>query len=91
MKKTELAQKLKELKELKATAAELDHKIDALEDEIKAVMAAKQLDEMEVGSYIVRWTPVISTRFDTSAFKRAYESLYKEFCKQTSSRRFVVS
>ena len=43
------------------------------------------------GQYIVRWTSVLSNRFDTTGFKKVYGDLYKAFTKQTSSRRFSIS
>jgi predicted phage-related endonuclease len=46
---------------------------------------------MEAGKYIVRWTPVLSQRFDTTGFKKAYGDLYKDFTKQTASRRFSIA
>ena len=65
--------------------------IEALRDAIKADMLAKGLEEMEAGKFIVRWTPVLSNRFDTTGFKKAHGDLYKAFTKQTASRRFTIS
>ena len=42
-------------------------------------------------TYIVRFTNVISNRFDSTTFKRLYADLYKDFTKPVSSRRFSVS
>ena len=91
MKKSELIKKLQELKELKAAASELDNRIENLENEIKAVMVVKQVDEMAVGAYMIRWTQITSQRFDTSAFRKANEELYMKYLKTSNSRRFVVS
>ena len=41
--------------------------------------------------YIVRYTNVISNRFDTTSFKKTYGDLYKAFTKQSASRRFTIS
>ena len=46
---------------------------------------------MSVGQYIVRWTSVLSNRFDTTGFKKMYADLYKEYTKQSASRRFTIS
>ena len=40
---------------------------------------------------IVRFTNVISNRFDSTTFKRLYADLYKDFTKPVSCRRFSVS
>ena len=49
------------------------------------------VEELIAGSYIIRWTSVLSNRFDTTGFKKAYGELYKAFTKQTASRRFSIS
>ena len=54
-------------------------------------MLANETEEMVVGAYIIRWTSVLSNRFDTTGFKKIYGDLYKAFTKQTSSRRFSIS
>lgn len=54
-------------------------------------MEQRDLEELEAGAYIVRWTSVLSNRFDSSAFKKAYADLYKSFTKQVMSRRFSIS
>ena len=64
---------------------------ESLRDEIKAEMLSRNTEEMSVGQYIVRFTSILSNRFDTTGFKRAYGELYKEFTKQTASRRFTIS
>ena len=43
------------------------------------------------GMRIVRYTSVISNRFDSTTFKKLYADLYKDFTKAVSSRRFSVS
>ena len=46
---------------------------------------------MEAGQYIVRWTSVLSQRFDSTAFKKVMPDVYKSFIKQTASRRFSIN
>ena len=43
------------------------------------------------GQYIVRWTSVLTQRFDTTAFKKVMPDVYKEYTKQVSSRRFSIA
>ena len=87
----EMTSKVRELKELKAMAEELSAEITAIEDEIKAEMLNRNTEEMEAGQYIVRWTSVLSQRFDSTAFKRVHADLYSAFTKQVTSRRFTIS
>ncbi len=91
MSKDELIAKIEELKEWEALMTEATAEADALRDSIKAEMTARGMEELDLGSYIVRYTSVLSSRFDTTAFKKCYADLYKTFTKQTASRRFSIS
>ena len=64
---------------------------EALRDSIKAGMLEREVEELTVGAYIIRWTSVLTTRFDTTGFKKVYGDLYKAFTKQSASRRFSIS
>lgn len=91
MSSTEISQKIEALQEWEKLAEEARAEADAIRDSIKAEMLARDVEELEAGAYIVRWTSVLSNRFDTTAFKKAYGELYKAFTKQSSSRRFTIS
>ena len=70
---------------------ELVAKIEALRDSIKAEMLERDTEELTAGQYIIRWTSVISNRFDTTAFKKVMPDIYKAYTKAVSSRRFSIS
>lgn len=72
-------------------AAKAKAKADTIRDMLKDEMLRQQTEELTAGAYIVRYTSVISNRFDSTTFKRLYADLYKDFTKPTSSRRFTVS
>lgn len=91
MSTNEMTNKIRELKELKAMAEELAAEITAIEDCIKAEMTVRNTDEMTVDVYKIRWTKVLSNRFDSSAFKKAMPELHTQFTKQTESRRFTIA
>lgn len=91
MSTTELSSKVRELRELKALAEELAGEISAIEDAIKAEMASRNVEEMTVDVFKVRWTSVISHRIDTTAFKKALPDLAQQFTKTVESRRFSVA
>ncbi len=90
MSTNEITSKVKELKELKAYAEQLAAEITALEDSIKAEMVERNTEEMTVDVYKVRYTKVKSNRFDTTAFRKEYASLYEQFVKQTECCRFSI-
>lgn len=91
MSTTEITSKIEALKELEALIEEAKAEAEALRDEIKTEMLNRNTEEMEAGQYIVRWTPVLSQRFDSTAFKKVMPDIYKSFTKQTASRRFSIA
>lgn len=91
MSKNELEKKIKKLQEWEALAEEAKAEAEALKDEIKAEMLNRDTEELTAGRYICRWTPVLSNRFDTTTFKREHAEMYKQYIKQSSSRRFSIA
>lgn len=91
MNNKELLEKIEALNEWEAILEEAKKEADKIREEIKADMANKELEEQNIGQYIIRWTPVLSNRFDTTAFKKVHGDLYKAFTKQVSSRRFSIA
>ena len=87
----EIESKITKMMEWEALADEAKAEAEALRDEIKTELTNRNAEEVTTGKYIVRWTSVLSQRFDSTAFKRAMPDVYKAFTKQVSSRRFSVS
>ena len=87
----EITSKIEALKDLEALIEEAKAEAETLRDEIKAEMLNRNTEEMEAGQYIVRWTSVLSQRFDSTAFKKVMPDVYKSFIKQTTSRRFSIN
>lgn len=80
MSQNEMVAKIEELNELEILMDGLKAQADAIRDDIKSEMAAQGTEELNLGKYIVRWTSVLSTRFDTKRFKEAFgEELYKAY------------
>ena len=86
----EIESKVRELRELKRMAEELDAEITAIEDEIKAHMLASEADTLTAGEYRISWKLVNSSRIDTAALKRDLPEIALRFSKNTSVRRFLV-
>ena len=65
---------------------------EAIKDDIKAEMTERNVDEMMVDGYIVKYIDVLTTRFDTKRFKEQLgEATYNAFTKQVSSKRFSIA
>ena len=87
----EITGKIEALKDLESLIEEAKAEAEALRDEIKTEMLNRDTEELEAGQYIVRWTSVLTQRFDTTAFKKVMPEVYKEYTKQISSRRFSIA
>ena len=90
MSTVEMASKVEQLKELEALIREAEKEVEALKDEIKAEMNKQNTEEMSIGRYVVRWTSVVSNRFDSTAFKKEMAEVYDRYVRQTESRRFSI-
>ena len=91
MTKKEIIAQIELMNEWERVIEEAKAEVEAIKDSIKAEMADRDLDELEAGSYIVRYKTVATSRFDSTAFKKTYEDLYKAFLKQSTSPRFSIS
>ncbi len=91
MSKNEMITKIEAIRELEQLIEEAKAEADALRDEIKQMMLANDTTEMEVGQYMVRYANILTQRFDSTAFKKAHSALYKEFIRQSASRRFTIT
>ena len=91
MSKIELLAKIELLNRYEAMMEEIKAEADKVRNTIKAEMEAREVEELEAGQYIVRWTSVLTQRFDTTAFKKVMPDVYKAYTKQVSSRRFSIA
>ena len=90
MSTTELEAKIAKMQEWESLAEEAKAEAEALRDSIKAEMLARETEELQAGRFIVRWSTVLTNRFDTTAFKKVMPDVYKSFTKQITSRCFSV-
>lgn len=91
MSTNDLVMKVEQLKELEELLEEVKAEAESVRDEIKQEMMAQDTEELEVGQYIIRWTSVLTNRFDTTAFKKVLPDVYKAYTKQITSRRFSIA
>lgn len=87
----EIQSKIESLRELESLIEEAKAEAETIRDEIKAEMQNRDTEELSAGQYIVRWTSVLSNRFDSTAFKKVMPDVYKAYTKTVSSRRFTIS
>ena len=91
MSTTELTAQIESLRALEELIEEAKAEAETLRDAIKQEMLNRDTEEITAGQYIVRWTSVLSQRFDSTAFKKVMPDVYKAYTKQVASRRFSIS
>ena len=87
----ELSKTVRELKELKIMATDLQAEITTLEDMLKVEMTARNTDELAVDVFKIRWTSVISNRFDSKAFQSTHADIYRQYSKAVETKRFSIN
>ena len=90
MSTNQITKKIEAILEWEKIMEEAKAEVESLRDEIKQEMMNRNTEELTVGQYIIRWTSVLSQRFDATAFKKVMPDIYKAYLKQVSSRRFTI-
>ena len=91
MSRNELVAKIEALNAWEALMEDAKAEAEAIRDSIKQEMMEREVEELTAGQYIIRWTSVLTNRFDSTAFKKVMPEVYKAFTKQSASRRFSIS
>lgn len=85
-----LKSKVDKLQKVNAEIARLQDQADKLKADIQTEMQARAVDEVRAGDSVVRWKPIVTSRFDGKAFKQAHSALYEQFLTPSITRRFTV-
>ena len=81
MSKNEMITMIETMNNYDELASKAKAKADAIREAIKEEMVRQNTEELVAGAYIVRFTNVISNRFDSTTFKRLYADLYAQLRK----------
>lgn len=84
-----LQAKVRKIKELEAQQKSLEKQISSLKADIQDEM--KDREQLQAGEYLVRWTRVVSNKFDSKAFQSEHSRLFKNYVKEVESRRFTIA
>ena len=87
----ELDSKIKELRELRRMAEELQQEIDGITDTIKAEMTARNVDTLSGTDWKATGKEVTSNRLDSTALKKELPDIAARFMKASTSRRFTLA
>ena len=87
MSKNEMISMIETMNNYDELASKAKAKADAIREAIKEEMVRQNTEELVAGAYIVRFTNVISNRFDSTTFKRLYASKAFAFSVILKNRR----
>lgn len=88
---SEMDSKVKELRELRRMAEELQAEIDGITDSIKAEMIARNTDTLTGMDWKITWKAVTSSRLDTAALRKALPDVVERFSKTTTCKQFRIA
>lgn len=74
MSKNEIVSMIETMNNYDELASKAKAKADAIRDALKEEMLRLDTEELNAGAYIVRYTSVISNRFDSTTFKKLYHA-----------------
>lgn len=79
----------KEYKELQRLAEEVSEQLDAVKEQIRAIMGGAET--VTAGQYKVSDKNVTSSRLDSTALKREHPEIAAQFTKTTMAKRFTIN
>lgn len=83
--------RIQKLFDLESQKRLLESEIESLKTEIQSDMSDKGVESIDTGRFIVRWTPVSSTRIDSARLKKENISLFNQYSIESNYRRFSYS
>ena len=83
-------EKIVEIRNFENEIKQMQEIVDSLKDELKNEMTARGVDELDTGTFKLIFKEVVSNRFDSKAFQKDNEIIYKAYLKESVSKRFTI-
>ena len=92
MSNIEIITAVESLAALESIIAEYEAEAKILRETIKSGMNIRGIETLNAGSHVVRFTCVLSSRFDSKRFKETFgESVYRAYLREVASKRFSIA
>ena len=88
---TELNTTAQDLLSIRSMIAELEAEAEALTDKLKGAMVERGTEILQGDGWRCSWKNIVSSRFDSKAFKADHADMYGQYSRTTTTTRFVVS
>ena len=86
----EIRKNVFDLLEMKDLMESVKEEIEKIESTIKAEMTERGITELLVDEHKITYSEVISQRFNSTAFKKDFLDIYKEYTKPVTTMRFSI-
>lgn len=83
-------EKIVDIRNFENEIKQMQEVVDSLKDELKNEMTARGVDELDTGTFKMSYKEVVSNRFDSKAFQKDNEVIYKAYLKESVSKRFTI-
>ena len=83
-------EKIVDIRNFENEIKQMQEVVDSLKDELKNEMTARGVDELDTGTFKLTFKEVVSNRFDSKAFQKDNEIIYKAYLKESVSKRFTI-
>ena len=83
-------EKIVDIRNFENEIKQMQEVVDSLKDELKNEMTARGVDELDTGTFKMSYKDVVSNRFDSKAFQKDNEVIYKAYLKESVSKRFTI-
>ena len=91
MSTNELNQKAHDYFAIQDMIRELEEQAEAIKDQMKSIMVEAGQEELNGSGWRATWHNTVTSRFDSTAFKKAHADLYTSFCKPVTGTRFTLN
>lgn len=91
MTERQIENRVKKLQELEAQQKALEQEAEQIKAQLKAELEEQGVEELPTKNFIIRWKMVMSSRLDSKALKAELPEIYKQYCKQSGSKRFTIA
>lgn len=88
MTKKAFDENMSNIRDLEAMIKNLEAELEERKEAIKDFMEAEGLEEFATDLYRATYKTVVSSRFDSSAFKKDHPKMYENYIKATGTVRF---
>lgn len=91
MSSAEILSLVEQYREAQQLAEAAQAEMEALKEQIKAEMTARQVERLDAGTHRVMLSTFTTSRIDAKALKAAAPELAARFTRTTTSTRFTVA